>query len=217
MPPKTLKIFAVIILWMISCTISLQAQEKELAIKYSASGLIDFYVQYIQFAAEYKWNADHSVELELGHAFRTGVITTTPDMDLIGGFKARLGWRKYFSETEFFGITTMFRSEQFDVAADFSRKGAAYFQRINYEVDQFNIGLLATLGENFHITERLFIESSGGLGLRYIDRRYEDLPSDVEFVTNSSLFANYQREPEQRLSLSLFFSIKLGYWFRLKN
>ena len=183
----------------------------DLLIKYAPSGLFDYYAQYAQLSGEYLLTEYHSIEIEGGFAFGESIWRENPEIVFDQGIKIRGGWRKYLRQNSFAGILMSFRDEQFSIEADFERFNSAFFERLAYDVDQQQYALLGQWGFFYPISRRFTFEYSSGAGLRAIVRNYSGVPEDANFITNNTLFAQFSRETERIVQLSIFISIKFGF------
>jgi hypothetical protein len=183
----------------------------DLLIKYSPSGLFDYYAQYAQLSGEYVFSDAQSIELEGGFAFGESFWRENPEILFDQGVKIRGGWRKYLRQNSFAGVLLSFRDEQFSIEADFERFNSSFFERLAYDVDQQQYALLGQWGFFYPISRRFTFEYSSGMGLRAIVRNYSGVPEDANFITNNTLFAQFSRETERIVQLSLFLSIKFGF------
>jgi hypothetical protein len=200
------------VLMLGACTA--QAQEKgDIALKFSPTGLIDYYFTYLQFAGEYYIGNDMSVEAEVGFPIGKSQILDVPETDVRGGVRVRAGWRDYHTDRVFAGAQLMFKSDIFSIAGDFERQGGAFRQRIWYNVDQQTYAAYGTVGIAPIISNVFIFEAMAGLGVRYIDRQFGAVPGDAEFVTNGSLLAPYGESLQARWLPSMFLSFKLGVVF----
>ena len=109
------------------------------------------------------------------------------------------------------------RNEQFGIEADFEQFDASFFKRLAYNVDQQQYALLAQWGFFHSIRRRFTIEYSVVAGLRAIIRNYGGVPEDANSITNNTLFAQFSRETERIMQLSLIISIKVGWVLSRSN
>lgn len=205
-----------IILLSVFCLSQSNGQEEEkpvFAFKYVPSGLVDYYATYVQFAGEYFIGDGVSTELEVGFPVASSLVIEEPTMRVRGGFKVRTGWRQYAWTQRFVGMSLMYKSEGFFIEGDFQRQAGTFNQRLWYGLEQQTYAAYGTFGFTPNITNHLMVEIMGGAGIRYINRTFNSVPVDAEFISNGAFFGQYEEKPVFLWLPSMFLSMKIGVLF----
>lgn len=170
-----------------------------------------------QFAIEYKVKKNLNLQHELGYITRYA----SPFFQSIGdisGIRFRSELRHYFRQTKFNDFyywcpEILVKVFSQDLTREYSRYDGAYFEVLTTQQNITAIAFHLKFGSQLRLFKgtKTIIDVYGGLGLRYIKRRVNDLPEDaniVDFMWGGGVKNGEYFYPSATLGL------KLGYQFK---
>ncbi len=94
----------------------------------------------------------------------------------------------------------------------FSRDNGSYTQMLDYRVTNTTSNALVVIGELFPIKKRWFLDIAFRAGIRFLDVRFKDVPTDAEIINNNADFLGFIMNREgYRFFPKAAYSLKVVY------
>jgi hypothetical protein len=192
----------------------------DLVIKNGTSSLFNPVLSSINLGLEYYIPGGFSIHIEGGPAIKYRLLTTKPDFKRLSGYRLSAAIRKYFrpvsfDHTEYFVEVygSLFNMDA-TIAGDFWRRNefGIYEQRIDYDMDRNRAGIYGNFGFQSIESRGFTIELGMGIGALWMQNRFSGAPDDATFLTNGSLFFEYDNYLEYgNWILAPLIYINMGY------